>query len=187
MLACNVAFTGGVPGVPRSEAARLVREAGGTFHPSVRRDTMLLVCGSRPWPVLPDGSPSLKLSKAAQRGLRIVTDEEFKAAVGFRAPSRACFLDAFWLAVLSGVRRSWIECLRGAGVIEPDASGRYSARDLGTVREIGRMARRGVPVPALLEVLHASGHIARPPRLDLVAFAHLSPGTDAAIQPNMWG
>lgn len=80
----QVAFTGKLASLTRSQAARLVEAHGGRFAPAISSRTAYLVVGQEGWPLRKDGRLSAKLCKARrlqQRGsaLTIWTEDEFLA------------------------------------------------------------------------------------------------------------
>ena len=68
-LQSTVAFTGRLACMSRAEAFEVVRQHGGIPSQSVTRQTNVLVVGELGWPLLDDGRPSNKLSKATNAGL----------------------------------------------------------------------------------------------------------------------
>jgi DNA ligase (NAD+) len=68
-----VVFTGTLAGLSRAEAANLVLAADGRVASSVSARTTLVVAG--------EGAGE-KLAEARRRGLRIVSEAEFRALVG---------------------------------------------------------------------------------------------------------
>src|SRR5215510_13484549 len=59
-----VAFTGRLACMRRAEAFEVVRKRGGTPSPAVTKRTQVLIVGELGWPLLDDGRPSNKLSRA---------------------------------------------------------------------------------------------------------------------------
>ncbi len=72
-------FTGTLPGLPRSEAERLVKAAGGEIAGSVSRKLDYLVAGD---------DPGSKLDKARGLGLTILGPEEFRRLLEEGRPAR---------------------------------------------------------------------------------------------------
>jgi NAD-dependent DNA ligase len=74
-LKSSVAFTGRLACMSRAEAFDLVRRRRGTPSPEVTRHTQVLVVGELGWPLLDDGRPSNKLSRATSLGIPIVASD----------------------------------------------------------------------------------------------------------------
>jgi NAD-dependent DNA ligase len=72
-LKSTVAFTGRLACMTRVEAFEVVRSHGGTPSQEVTRRTNVLVVGELGWPLLDDGRPSNKLSKAEIYGVPVVS------------------------------------------------------------------------------------------------------------------
>ena len=68
----TVVFTGTL-GMPRSEAKRLVENAGGKVSGSVSRKTDFVVVGE---------DPGSKLDRARELGIQVLTEEEFREKIG---------------------------------------------------------------------------------------------------------
>jgi len=66
-LTSTVVFTGRLACMTRAEAFEVVRQHGGTPSQAVTRQTNVLVVGELGWPLLDDGRPSNKLSRAGRR------------------------------------------------------------------------------------------------------------------------
>jgi len=69
----SVAFTGRLACMSRAEAFEVVRKCGGTPSPGVTKRTKLLIVGELGWPLLDDGRPSNKLSRANALGIPVVS------------------------------------------------------------------------------------------------------------------
>jgi NAD-dependent DNA ligase len=63
-LASAVAFTERLVCMSRAKAFDVVRQHGGTPSPEVTKRTKVLIVGELGWPLLDDGRPSNKLSRA---------------------------------------------------------------------------------------------------------------------------
>src|ERR1700730_15748769 len=68
-LASSIAFTGRLACMSRAEAFDVVRQRGGTPSPAVTKRTQVLIVGELGWPLLDDGRPSNKLSRAKPKRL----------------------------------------------------------------------------------------------------------------------
>jgi BRCA1 C Terminus (BRCT) domain len=64
----QVAFTGKLASMARTEAAELVRDFGGRFVPQVNRQTSFLIVGHEGWPLRKDG----RLTRGKQSGSRLL-------------------------------------------------------------------------------------------------------------------
>src|SRR5215472_15611891 len=85
-LRSTVAFTGRLACMSRAEAFEVVRRHGGTPSPEVTRRTSLLVVGELGWPLLDDGRPSNKLSRASSYGIAVVSERRFLKWIGKAVP-----------------------------------------------------------------------------------------------------
>jgi BRCT domain type II-containing protein len=81
-LKSSVAFTGRLACMSRAEAFEMVRQRGGTPSPAVTKRTQVLIVGELGWPLLDDGRPSNKLSRATALGIPIVSERRFLEWVG---------------------------------------------------------------------------------------------------------
>ena len=81
-LKSSVAFTGRLACMSQSKAFDVVRQRGGTPSPAVTKRTKLLIVGELGWPLLDDGRPSNKLSRATALGIPIVSERRFLEWVG---------------------------------------------------------------------------------------------------------
>ena len=81
-LKSSVAFTGRLACMSRAEAFEVVRQRGGTPSPAVTKRTQVLIVGELGWPLLDDGRPSNKLSRATALGIPIVSERRFLEWVG---------------------------------------------------------------------------------------------------------
>jgi hypothetical protein len=85
-LRSTVAFTGRLACMTRAEAFEVVRSHGGTPSQSVTRQTNVLVVGELGWPLLDDGRPSNKLSRAGSYGIPVVSERRFLEWIGKAVP-----------------------------------------------------------------------------------------------------
>src|SRR6516165_2335701 len=85
-LSSTVAFTGRLACMTRAEAFELVRSHGGTPSQTVSRQTNVLVVGELGWPLLDDGRPSNKLSRAGTYGIPVVSERRFLEWIGKAVP-----------------------------------------------------------------------------------------------------
>ena len=86
-LKSSVAFTGRLACMSRAEAFEIVRQRGGTPSPAVTKRTQVLIVGELGWPLLDDGRPSNKLSRATALGIPIVSERRFLEWVGKAIPA----------------------------------------------------------------------------------------------------
>src|SRR5690242_396414 len=87
-LESSVAFTGRLACMTRAEAFELVRQRGGTPSEAVTKRTQVLIVGELGWPLLDDGRPSNKLSRATTLGIPIGSERRFREWVGKSASDR---------------------------------------------------------------------------------------------------
>src|SRR5260370_6572488 len=85
-LRSTVAFTGRLACMSRAEAFEVVRQHGGTPSQAVTRRTKVLVVGELGWPLLDDGRPSNKLSRASSYGIPVVSERRFLEWTGKAVP-----------------------------------------------------------------------------------------------------
>jgi hypothetical protein len=138
-----VAFTGRLACMTRAEAFELVRQHGGTPSQAVTRQTNVLVVGELGWPLLDDGRPSNKLSRAGSYGIPVVSERRFLEWTGKAVPDslhRAYSADQ--IATLSNLSSSTVDELVRFGLLDPEAacSGFAIWRALGRFRSYLRMA-----------------------------------------------
>jgi BRCA1 C Terminus (BRCT) domain len=116
-LASSIAFTGRLACMSRADAFDVVRQRGGTPSPAVTRRTQVLIVGELGWPLLDDGRPSNKLSRATALGIPIVSKRRFLEWVGKAVPDDVQkTYSAEQLATLS---KSPIRHLEKLGTISP--------------------------------------------------------------------
>src|SRR5262249_36195919 len=85
-LTRSVAFTGRVACMTRAEAFEVVRQRGGTPSQTVTKGTKLLIVGELGWPLLDDGRPSNKLSRASAFGIPVASERRFLEWIGKAVP-----------------------------------------------------------------------------------------------------
>jgi hypothetical protein len=85
-LSGSVAFTGRLACMTRAEAFEVVRQHGGTPSEAVTRRTNLLIVGELGWPLLDDGRPSNKLSRATSFCIPVVSERRFLEWIGKAVP-----------------------------------------------------------------------------------------------------
>ncbi len=85
-LKSTVAFTGRLACMSRAEAFEVVRQRGGTPSQTVTRHTNLLIVGELGWPLLDDGRPSNKLSRATAYGIPVASERRFLEWIGKAVP-----------------------------------------------------------------------------------------------------
>src|SRR5580765_1585536 len=85
-LKSAVAFTGRLACMTRARAFEVVRQHGGTPSQAVTKRTNLLIVGELGWPLLDDGRPSNKLTRASAYGIPVVSERRFLEWTGTTAP-----------------------------------------------------------------------------------------------------
>src|SRR5437660_3634005 len=129
-LRSSVAFTGRLACMSRSEAFEVVRRHGGRPSEAVTRQTKVLVVGELGWPLLDDGRPSNKLSRAGSYGIPVVSERRFLEWIGKAVPdSLNRTYSAEQIAALSKLSGSTIDQLVRFGLLAP-REGLIGFRDL---------------------------------------------------------
>jgi NAD-dependent DNA ligase len=82
----SVAFTGRLACMTRAEAFEVVRQHGGMPSQAVTKRTNLLIVGELGWPLLDDGRPSNKLTRATTYGIAVVSERRFLEWIGNAVP-----------------------------------------------------------------------------------------------------
>src|SRR5438132_13711092 len=134
-LRSSVAFTGRLACMSRSEAFEVVRRHGGTPSPAVTRQTNVLVVGELGWPLLDDGRPSNKLSRAGSYGIPVVSERRFLEWIGKAVPdslNRAYSADQ--IATLSNLSSRTVDELVRFGLLDP-RGGLFGFGDLASDRQ----------------------------------------------------
>ncbi len=157
-LKSSVAFTGRLACMSRAEAFEVVRQHGGTPSQSVTKRTTLLIVGELGWPLLDDGRPSNKLSRAASYGIPAVSERRFLEWIGKSVPdSVQRTYSGEQLAALSKLSGETIQELVQFGLLD-ERGGRFGFRDLASARQIGKLLTDGV---RLSEIVRAVSEIRR--------------------------
>lgn len=149
-LSRTVAFTGRLACMTRAEAFGVVRQHGGTPSPGVTKRTNVVVVGELGWPLLDDGRPSNKLSKATAYGVPVVSERRFLEWIGKAAPENASkTYSADQIAALSKLSSDRIHELAQLGLLD-ERCGRFGFRDLASARQIAKLLSAGVPLSEII-------------------------------------
>src|SRR6202042_1130006 len=129
-LKSSVAFTGRLACMSRAEAFDVVRQRGGSPSPAVTKRTQVLIVGELGWPLLDDGRPSNKLSRATALGIPIVSERRFLEWVGKAVPDdvRKTY-SAEQLATLSKLSIGMVRELSQLSLLD-ERDGHFGFRDL---------------------------------------------------------
>jgi tetratricopeptide (TPR) repeat protein len=178
-LRSNVAFTGRLACMSRAEAFEVVRSHGGTPSQAVTRQTKALVVGELGWPLLDDGRPSNKLSKASSYGIPAVSERRFLEWIGRAVPdSWSRTYSADQIAALSKLSINTIDELVRFGLLDP-RGGLFGFRDLAGARQISKLFEHGI---ALSEIIRSVKEVrAWLPKADL-SNLRLHPATHHTIE-----
>jgi tetratricopeptide (TPR) repeat protein len=151
-LRSTVAFTGRLACMSRAEAFEVVRQHGGTPSQAVTRRTNVLVVGELGWPLLDDGRPSNKLSRASSYGIPVVSERRFLEWTGKAVPdSMHRTYSADQIATLSTLSNGTIDELVRFGLLDP-RGGLFGFRDLASARQISKLFADGI---ALSEIIRS--------------------------------
>ena len=141
-LNSSVAFTGRLACMSRAEAFEVVRQHGGTPSPAVTKRTKVLIVGELGWPLLDDGRPSNKLSRANAYGIPIVSERRFLEWIGKAVPDNVQkTYSADQLAALEQDVEGMIRELAQLGLLD-ERDGRFGFRDLASARQIAKLLNR---------------------------------------------
>jgi tetratricopeptide (TPR) repeat protein len=178
-LSSTVAFTGRLACMTRAEAFDVVRSRGGTPSQAVTRQTNVLVVGELGWPLLDDGRPSNKLTRAGSYGIPVVSERRFLEWIGKAVPDsllRTYSVDQ--IAALSQLSNSRVDDLARCGLLDP-RGGLFGFRDLASARQISKLFAHGI---ALSEIIRSVKEIRKwLPQADL-SNLRLHPATHNAIE-----
>jgi tetratricopeptide (TPR) repeat protein len=151
-LKSTVAFTGRLACMTRAEAFEAVRQHGGTPSQAVTRQTNVLVVGELGWPLLDDGRPSNKLSRAGSYGIPVVSERRFLEWIGKAVPdSLNRTYSAEQIAALSKFSSSTVDKLVRFGLLDPRGD-LFGFRDLASARQISKLFAHGI---ALSEIIRS--------------------------------
>jgi tetratricopeptide (TPR) repeat protein len=151
-LSSTVAFTGRLACMTRAEAFEVVRSHGGTPSQVVTRQTNVLVVGELGWPLLDDGRPSNKLSRAGSYGIPVVSERRFLEWIGKAVPdSLNRTYSADHIAALAKLSTNTIDELVRFGLLDP-RGGLFGFRDLAGARQISKLFEHGI---ALSEIIRS--------------------------------
>jgi tetratricopeptide (TPR) repeat protein len=149
-LRTAVAFTGRLASMTRAEAFEAVRGHGGTPSQEVTRRTNVLVVGELGWPLLDDGRPSNKLSRAGTYGIPVVSERRFLEWIGKAVPdnlNRTYLADQ--IATLSKLSHGTVEELVRFGLLNP-RGGLFGFRDLASARQIANLFADGISLSVII-------------------------------------
>src|SRR5207244_11592343 len=148
-LGSTVAFTGRLACMTRAEAFEVVRQHGGTPSQAVTRQTNVLVVGELGWPLLDDGRPSNKLSRASSYGIPVVSERRFLEWIGKAVPdSLHRTYSADQIAALSKLSSSTIDELVRFGLLVP-REGLFGFRDVVSDRQVSSLFANGIALSEL--------------------------------------
>ena len=149
-LSSTVAFTGRLACMTRAEAFEVVRSHGGTPSQTVTRQTSVLVVGELGWPLLDDGRPSNKLSKAGSYGIPVVSERHFLEWIGKAVPdSLNRTYSAGQIATLSKLSHGTVEELVRFGLLNP-RGGLFGFRDLASARQVSNLFTHGIGLSEII-------------------------------------
>ena len=149
-LRSTVAFTGRLACMTRAEAFEVVRSHGGTPSQTVTRQTSVLVVGELGWPLLDDGRPSNKLSKAGSYGIPVVSERRFLEWIGKAVPDTLNrTYSAGQIATLSKLSHGTVEELVRFGLLNP-RGGLFGFRDLASARQVSNLFTHGIGLSEII-------------------------------------
>ncbi len=178
-LKSSVAFTGRLACMTRAEAFEVVRQHGGTPSPAVTKRTNLLIVGELGWPLLDDGRPSNKLSRANSYGISVASERRFLEWIGKAVPdSVQKTYSTEQIAALSKLPSNMIHELAQFGLLD-ERGVRFGFRDLASARQIAKLLADGV---RLSEIIRSVSQVRKwLPEVGL-ANVRLHPGPDHSLE-----
>jgi tetratricopeptide (TPR) repeat protein len=124
----------------------------------VTRRTRLLIVGELGWPLLDDGRPSNKLSRASSYGIPIVSERRFSEWIGKVVPDKVHkTYSREQLAALAKLPHETVPELAQFGLLD-ERAGRFSFRDLASARQISKRLADGI---RLSEIIRSVSEIRR--------------------------
>jgi tetratricopeptide (TPR) repeat protein len=155
-LKSAIAFTGRLACMTRAEAFEVVRQHGGIPSPTVTKGTNLLIVGELGWPLLDDGRPSNKLSRANALCIPVASERRFLEWIGKAVPDSVHkTYSTEQIAALSKVSSAMIQELAQLGLLD-ERGGHFGFRDLASARQIAKLLADGV---RLSEIIRAVSQI----------------------------
>src|SRR5215813_4283165 len=134
----------------RAEAFEVVRSHGGTPSQTVTRQTNVLVVGELGWPLLDDGRPSNKLSRAGSYGVPVVSERRFLEWIGKAVPgSWNRTYSADQIAALSKLSSDTVDELVRFGLLDP-RGGLFGFRDLASARQVSSLFANGIGLSEII-------------------------------------
>src|SRR5437870_2983249 len=163
----QVAFTGRLATMTRSEAAALVASFGGHFTPSVHRQTTFLIVGQEGLPLTKRGGLTNKLRKARRLSATgkpiILPEQEFFERLGLGERSQEVHrrYSMAQLCRLLRVSRDRLRAWLRAGLIQPAETshgvGFFDFQQVTSVKTLCELAEAGVKPPQIRRSLEHLG------------------------------
>jgi len=154
----SVAFTGRLACMTRAEAFEVVRQHGGAPSQAVTKRTNLLIVGELGWPLLDDGRPSNKLTRATAYRIPVVSERRFLEWIGKAVPEGLQkTYSGEQLSALSKLYSETIQELVQFGLLD-ERGGCFGFRDLASARQIAKLLADGV---RLSEIVRGVSEIRR--------------------------
>jgi tetratricopeptide (TPR) repeat protein len=155
----QVAFTGRLACMSRSEAARLVRTHGGRYMPAVSERTSVLVVGQEGWPLQKDGRLTNKIQKVQKlqrsgRSIEILHEQDFLSRLGLD-PSEGVrrLYSTSQLTNLLGLSRDKLKSWIRSGLIQPvqnvDGLDYFNYAQVVGVKTLAELTQAGVKTDAI--------------------------------------
>src|SRR5262245_24592641 len=146
----SVAFTGRLACMTRAQAFEVVRQHGGMPSQTVTKRTQLLIVGELGWPLLDDGRPSNKLSRANTYGIPVASERRFLEWIGKAVPASVHkTYSTDQIASLSNLSSNTIQELVQFGLLD-ERGGRFGFRDLASARQIAKLFACGVRLSEII-------------------------------------
>ena len=181
----SVAFTGRLACMTRAEAFAVVRQHGGMPSQTVTKRTKLLIVGELGWPLLDDGRPSNKLSRATTYGIPVASERRFLEWIGKAVPdSIHKTYSTDQIASLSKLPSDTIQELAQFGLLDERGGGQFGFRDLASARQIAKLLSDGV---GLSEIIRGVNQIRKWLPEAGLANVRLHPGPHRSLQVEQAG